>query len=68
MPPPLSDTNFVDEGSLIGIRQTEERSQNMELEKAKESRVPFKISRCFKDNNIEKILSEDHICNSPHSH
>ena len=24
MPPPLSDTNFVDEGSLIGIRQTEE--------------------------------------------
>ena len=24
MAPPLSDTNFVDEGSLIGIRQTEE--------------------------------------------
>ena len=46
MPPPLGDTNFVDEGSLIGIRQTEERSQNMELEKATESRVSFKISIC----------------------
>ena len=46
MPPPLGDTNFVDEGSLIGIRQTEERSQNMELKKAIESRVSFKISIC----------------------
>ena len=31
MAPPLSDTNFVDEGSLIGIRQTLEISEHKTL-------------------------------------
>ena len=65
MPPPLSDTNFVDEGSLIGIRQTEEDPKTWNSRKQQNQESHSK----YQDVNLEfKILSEDQICNSPHSH
>ena len=52
MPPPLSDTNFVDEGSLIGIRQTEEDPKTWKSREEQNQEFSFKISR------FEWILSE----------
>ena len=55
MPPPLSDTNFVDEGSLIGIRQTEEDPKTWKSREEQNQGFSFKI---FDKIRFEWILSE----------
>ena len=65
MAPPLSDTNFVDEGSLIGIRQTLEIPEHRTLgsNQIRRSLIFTSIKRMEQPmENIVSIIYEQKLC------
>ena len=68
MPPPLSDTNFVDEGSLIGIRQTEEDPKTWNSRKQQNQEFHSKYQDVSRRITLKRFYLRTRSATHPNSH